>query len=166
MPGHPTEEQWSAVVLDAADDAARVHIENCAACRVERERLQGAMTALRDSATHASNRPEAFWQRQRAMISARASLRQFVERRLVWATALAVVVLAASMLLKQAPATHVAAPDSDQALLIDIDRSVDRGVPEALAPAALLTQEISRATQRQKNPDSKNSDSRKGENKP
>lgn len=166
MPGHPTEEQWSAVMLDAADDAARVHIENCAACRVERERFKGAVTALHDSVARASNRPEAFWQRQRAMISARASLQRFIERRLVWAAALAVVVLAASMLLRQAPATHTAAADSDQALLMDIDRSVDRGVPEALAPAALLTQEISRATQRQKNPDSKNSDLRKGEHRP
>lgn len=162
MQGHPTEEQWGAVMLGTVDDVVCAHIEKCAACRVERERFQGAVTALRNSVVRASNRPEAFWQRQRAMISARASLRRFVERRLVWATALAVVVLAASMLLKQSPATHVAAPDSDQALLMDIDRSVDRGVPEALAPAALLTQEISRATQRQKNPDSKNSDSRKG----
>ncbi len=164
MPGHLTEEQWNAAVLGAANDAVRGHIENCDECQAEERELEGAFAALRDSLSSESERPEAFWQRQRAMISARLSLHWFIVRHLVWATAVAVVALAAATLLRQAPPAHVTAPDPDQALLMDVDRSVDSGIPEALAPAALLTQEINRAAQTNSGP--KSSDSRKGEHRP
>lgn len=164
MPGHLSEEQWNAAMLGAANDAVRGHIENCAECQAEERELEGAFATLRDSLSRESERPDAFWQRQRAMISARLSLQRLIARQLVWATAVAVVALAATMLLRQAPPAHVGAPDPDQALLMDVDRSVDSGIPEALAPAALLTQEISRAGQA--NPSHKSSDSRKGEHRP
>ena len=163
MAEHLTEEQWSAVALSSADDAVCAHIDNCGQCRAEGRELQAAILAVRRSALAAAERPEAFWQRQRALISARVSLQRFVERRLVWAMALAVVALAATTLLRQAP-PRIAATDPDQALLMDVERSVDSGVPEALAPAALLTQEISQAAQTTS--DSKSSQSRKREHQP
>lgn len=166
MPGHLTEEQWNAGVLGTTNETVRAHIENCAECQGEERELEGAFAALRDSLSSESERPEAFWQRQRVTISARVSQQRHAERGLVWATALAALALVATMFIGKAPSTQVAAPESDEALLMDVERSVERGVPEALAPAALLTQEISRARQPQKNPDSKHSASTKGEHRP
>lgn len=164
MEEHLSDEQWSAAALGAADDEIRAHFNNCPACRIQSERFEGAFVALRESLRNAAERPESFWHQQRAMISARLRVQRFIARHLGWATAVAVVALAAMTFLRQAPAGHVTAPDPDQALLMDVDRSVDSGIPEALAPAALLTQEISRAGQA--NPDHKSSDSRKGEHRP
>ncbi len=164
MEEHLSEEQWSAAALGAADDEIRAHINNCPACRVESERFEGAFAALRESLAGASEQPESFWHEQRATISARVSRQRHAERRLVWATALAALALVATMLVRQSSSTQVAAPDPDQALLMDVERSVERGVPEALAPAALLTQEVRPTTETKSG--SKNSDSREGEHLP
>ena len=54
-------------------------------------------------------------------------------------------VLAAMLLQEPRPVAPAApAPDPDHALMVAVEQATRREVPQALAPAALLTQEISR----------------------
>ena len=98
----------------------------------------------------AAARPEAFWQFQRRAIAARRRP-WWAQPRLVWA--MAFLVLTAAWLNHSAqPRRDVAQTDPDQMLMTDIERSVRREVPRALEPATLLTEEMDRAAQAQRNP--------------
>ncbi len=119
----------------------------CVACEAEEENLRGLLAEWKASAERVAERPEAFWRWQQRAIAARWSARPS-RPRLVWATAMAILVLVATLLTRQQPALHAVPPaDSDDALLIEVHRSVRREVPRALEPALLLTQEIDRASQ-------------------
>ena len=143
MNTHLTEEQLFEALLGAKDAAAAQHIAACPECGRQLERLCSATGALRDSARAQAEKPEGFWTRQRTAASVRTS--QHPARPLAWAAAIAVAMLAATLLQEPRPAPpSTSAPDPDQALMVAVERATQRQLPQALEPAALLTQEISR----------------------
>lgn len=119
----------------------------------DRQALASELTALRDWTSSVAEQPEDFWQRQRAGIRQRIGEEQAAAHaagwRLAWGAALALLFLA-TMLLNSgtapAPVAKVqAAQDPDQQLLMSVQETVSSDVPEALAPASLLVEEISQS---------------------
>ncbi len=127
------------------------HRANCAQCRAEHQQLESALAGFRALARETSDRPEHFWQRQR--LAVRERLQEAPRRRrygsLAWVSAAALVLLT---LVVFAPHSEPVVPDiaagQDQDLLVGIERSLDRNLPQALEPGLVLTQEMeSPATQ-------------------
>ena len=144
---HLNEEQWSAVVLDEAS-SARAHVAECEDCAAEAQRLRAALAGYGAAARDSALRPEAFWAWQRGAIAGRLAAQRTPSHRLVWAGALVCMVLVAAILLRQAPQIPSAPPpDPDHTLLVEVERSMRRNVPEALAPAGLLASEMNRAAE-------------------
>lgn len=111
------------------------------------EPFAAAVAALRAETQAAAERPQIFWQRQRAMILARLDAPALVPRPLAWASA-AAALLALAVLLSLPGSKPVAVtppPDPDRQLLLQVQETLDREVPDALAPASLLTQEMNQA---------------------
>jgi hypothetical protein len=101
--------------------------------------------------------PEPFWRQQREGINTRVAARDFTDpwKRWIWVTATVTLILLASTLLfrNSAPPLQTAAqPDPDDALLLSVQQSIRNDLPQALRPAALLTQEIDRAAASRRNP--------------
>ena len=106
--------------------------------------------AFRDWARAAAERPESFWERQRLAVRGRiesAGKRRRVLRRSSWAAAAAVAALVLALTIARRSPRPPAAPDPDHELLVAVERSLEREVPAALEPAALLAGELSRARQ-------------------
>jgi predicted anti-sigma-YlaC factor YlaD len=157
MNGHLNDEQWTAAVLNEADDGAAQHLAECAACREEVKSFADAAGVAQAQARKAGEQPEMFWRRQRQSIGARLAARDFTHpwKRWIWSTATVMLILLASTLLSRhrAPPVQTAAqPDPDDALLLSVQQSIESDVPRALRPAALLTQEMGRAEPAQRNP--------------
>ncbi len=152
MQEHLSDEQLLDQLAGAGDALAREHFAVCPACCRAQESLRRVLGRYREETRAAAERPESFWQRQRAAIAARRTDRP-APRRLTWITAVAIVVLAATLLVeKTPPPAPVAETDADHALLVDVERSVRRQLPRALEPAALLAREVSRSAETQSNP--------------
>jgi len=102
----------------------------------------------------AAERPSWFWQRQLSGVRERvaASQRMLFRPGVAWASALALLLLAVS-LLKSGPAAKPVQGqnDSDQELLVAVEQAVEIEGPESLEPAALLADEISNAQPTSKN---------------
>lgn len=153
MSGHLTDEQMTDRLAGAEDAAAREHLAACSSCREEEERLRRGLAQYREAQRAATARPEAFWQWQQTAIAARLGGRSTARQRWTWAGAMAMVVLAATLLLRESPPpSPVIQTDPDHALLVDVERSVRRELPRALEPAALLAQEVSRSAETRPNP--------------
>jgi hypothetical protein len=153
MNGHLNDEQWAAAVVNQNDTAAAIHLAECAACRDEVNFFARASAAARADARKLAEQPESFWHRQRHSVSTRIRAREFTHprRRWIWATATLTLILLASALLTRntrQPAATAAPTDPDDVLLLSVQRSVQSDLPQALRPAALLTQEMSRAMPR------------------
>jgi hypothetical protein len=118
----------------------------------ESQRLWCALRELPNFAQMKSERPDHFWTKQRAQIweniEAKSSKRARRTLGLAWAAASAMIALAA-MLLAFAPVPEMpqAQVDPDHQLLLDIERSLNTGGPQALEPATLLVEEISQNSQ-------------------
>jgi len=108
-----------------------------------------AVTEFRSAVRAAARRPEGFWNVQRVSV-----LRKVAGRpprpawrvALVWTTTVMFFVIGIGIMLDRpqaAPAPDLAA-GYDQELLIDIERSLDREVPEPLDAAFLLVAEMGR----------------------
>lgn len=152
MQEHLTDEQLAELLDGNAGPDAREHLTLCPACRDEQEQLRRALVRYARTATAAAERAEGFWQRQQASIAARLTQHP-VPRRLAWAAAAASVALAAILLIGRTPQPAPKAEvDPDSALLVDVERSVKRELPQALEPAALLAQELSRSSEARSNP--------------
>ena len=157
MSRHLSNEQITAAIEKQADDAGAEHLAECATCRVELEAFAAASDVARTEAREAQELPEAFWARQREAIHQRIAARDFVHpwKRWVWVTATVTLVVLASTLLSRnnAPSTQtVAQPDPDDALMVSVRQSIQSDLPQALKPAALLTQEMNRAQIAHRNP--------------
>jgi len=164
---HLNENEWLELILGGDAAAPRRHLDACAHCSAEFEKLRASLQEFRSEAHQAAERPEGFWARQHAATVSRA-LRKNTAPRLAWAASLAAVVLAALILANPAPrapsvqgalpapsAIAASAPPSiegDAALLMDVQQSVQRDVPEALEPAALLVDEMNQRQQQHRNP--------------
>jgi hypothetical protein len=156
---HLSAESWAAVLSSELGAASQGHLEGCETCRAEEQALKSVLDGARESLSAAAERSEVFWIRQRAEINARIRQQQEGRHRLVWATAVGFVALAASLLLRPAPPLPAPVTAvSDQELLMQVESSLSREVPEALAPSDLITQELAEASQ-------KNSNAGKGERK-
>lgn len=112
------------------------------------EELSSVFPVLAESARIATERPDAFWIGQRAAIRSRieeASKRPL--KRLVLASAFALVTLVTLLLKTSSPPAPVPQElvDPDQELLISVERAIQSNGPEALAPAAVLAEEINSA---------------------
>ncbi len=154
MQDHLTDEQLTEHLLypEAGGSAgAREHLTKCEACRSEEESLRQILAHYQQTTRAAAERPAGFWQWQRTTIAARMPGR--IAPRLAWAAATAMIVLAAVLLIETRPsgpppsAQTTSATDPDHVLLVEVDLSVRRQMPRALEPAALLTAELSRATE-------------------
>ncbi|MGH9702287.1 MAG: hypothetical protein ACRD4K_02835 [Candidatus Acidiferrales bacterium] len=150
---HLSDESWAAVLASELDAASQAHLEGCGTCRAEERALRSALDGARESLSAAAERSEIFWIRQRAEINARIREQRAGHHRLAWATAVAFVVLAASLLLRPVPRREPAplATVSDQELLMQVESSLSRDVPEALSPSDLITQELAEASQKKLN---------------
>ena len=143
MKAHLTGEQLLESLLQAPDASALEHLADCPACSGTLARLRRATLSLRGSAQAQAEKPEAFWTRQRSAAASRIT--RHPGRPLAWAAALAASVLAAMLIQEPRPVPPATPPpDPDQVLLVSVERALHRQLPQALAPAALLTQEISR----------------------
>lgn len=160
MGEHLDDNQWLELANAEGRTSAQEHLAECAECRGELERLRGSLEEYQRTARELAERPESFWLRQRTLIASRALGRRAMPR-LAWATGLAVVLLAGLLLVRQAPPAPAVAPtqtaqtaqsESDSALLADVQRHVQRDVPEALQPAALLVEEMNQYAEERRNP--------------
>ena len=143
MEDHLSDGQLFESLLGGAGPRVEAHIATCPECCERLERLRSAVSALRRSAQAEAEKPDAFWTRQRAAAAARSS--QHLVRPMAWVAAIAAAVLAAMLIQEPRPVVPTTpTPDPDQALLVSVERAVNRQVPQALAPAALLAQEITR----------------------
>lgn len=143
METHLSDEQLFETLMGAGNPRVEAHLASCPECRGRLDRLRSLTAAFRDSAHAQAEQPEGFWTRQRASAASRLSGRP--AHPLTWAAAIAAAVLAAMLIPEPRPVAPPTPPtDPDQLLLVSVEQAVNRQVPQALAPAALLTQEISR----------------------
>lgn len=160
--GHLSGDEIAALLTGAtaADKNARgtenyasEHLGQCESCRQEYDGLQKRLGALPEAVRSATDLPHYFWQRQQAAIRSRIAVEEASRRSwrgFVWATVAALIFLAGLLLnsAKTLPTTQVEIqPDPDQQLLVAIEQAVYSGVPESLAPAALLAEDIRSAVE-------------------
>lgn len=161
---HLNDEEWLSLAEAGGDAAARQHLAECRECAAELERLRAVLAGYQRTAQEAADHPESFWLRQRARIISRTRGRRAAPR-LAWAVSVAALLLGAMLLGRQTPpapaggasaavSTRLAQTDplSDSALLIAVHQSVQRDVPEALEPAALLVEEMNQNAAQNRNP--------------
>ena len=157
MNGHLNDEQWAAAVLNEDDQATASHLAGCSSCRDELRQVTLAAEAARSQAQSVAELPETFWRRQRESIHARLERRDFARpwKRWAWVTATVILVLLASAMLSHnsaPPVPPTPQADPDDALLLSVQQSIETDVPQALRPAALLTEEMARAEAARRTP--------------
>lgn len=143
MTQHLSDEEFCRIVNREPGEGAQDHLDQCASCRAECEELETGVEDYRRWVESESERPEVFWLRQRDSISRKVD-RGAPRPRLVWALAsiACAAILAAALIVEREPRVQVANVDPDHELLLDIERTLRQDVPEALAPAELLIEEI------------------------
>lgn len=113
----------------------------------ERRELGAALDALAGWTRSASDRPESFWEQQRAAVWRRLAARRRTTRRLgmlaaaVCAVVIALAVAGVNHHSQEAPLR--AQTEQDRELLLRVEQTMQSDGPEALAPAALLVQKVS-----------------------
>ena len=145
------------------------HLRACEQCGAEVERSHALLAGFGRAARQEAERDENFWARQRLVIASRVeqSARRWVLN-VVWgavaATAAFAVLWIASIQTPEKPAPSPESPiiaqeyqQNDELLLKHVEAALERGTPEALAPAEVLTHELNRsATARKKQSRSEN----------
>jgi hypothetical protein len=111
---------------------------------------------LAEQARSVTDMPGYFWQRQQAAIRSRIAVEQASKQPLrgfVWATVLGLC-LVAGLILKSRPtptpipqAQAVQMETGEDDVMTVVEETVGRNVPESLAPAALLAEDISSAVE-------------------
>lgn len=148
MSGHLTEEQQDEMLLGEPGAETAEHLAQCAECSAEVERTRAALGGFGAAMEAGAARPEGFWAWQRRAILARLQHGPARTQKMAWAGAMVLLVLMAVALHFQARPERLTAPyDPDEALLIDVARTVRSEVPSALQPAALLSWEMDQAAQ-------------------
>jgi hypothetical protein len=115
--------------------------------------LEEGLREFRDSVHAASDRPGSFWERQHQSIMNRLDERKLPAKRsptLLGASTALVILICCFFLLIQsskAPTPDLAA-GSDQILLIEVERALNRNSAEALAPAAMIEHEFEKVDKR------------------
>ncbi len=148
MTAHPhlSDEQFAALLAGAPGPAESRHWESCDDCRSQ---LSGFAVDVGNWAVAAraqADRPPAFWTRQSAAVLSRTRARH---ARRLWTplAAAASLLLAAAIVLTglapRQPVSSKLAEPTDDALLQQIQQTLSSDVPEALAPATVLSDELS-----------------------
>ncbi len=109
--------------------------------------LKESLKEFRSSVLAAAERPAFFWKAQQNAIKTRMHEPPGMRRRiLLWAPAALAILMCLFFFVEnsKAPTPDLAA-GADQNLLIDVERALNQDCPDALAPAALLGNEIERA---------------------
>ena len=148
MKQHLSDEELSELLL--APQGSNVHLATCASCRTEQERLSCVLGELPSLVRVVAQNTDVFWEKQRTAIWADIVTLQSREQFPVLARALAAAVLVVGGLLLSTaptPAPTRAAADPDHELMIQLERTLQSEVPQALEPAALLAREITQNTQ-------------------
>lgn len=101
MNRHLSDEQLTAALTgDAEAEATQAHVEACAECGGEAARVREALAGFAESARAEVQRPEGFWAWQRDAILAQLGQGTARTRRLAWAGAMVVLILAAVLLTR------------------------------------------------------------------
>ena len=148
MKQHLSDEELSELLL--TPQASNIHLATCASCRAEQERLRRVLGELPSLVRVVALKADAFWDKQRTAIWANIVTLQPRKQFpiLAWALGAAVLVVAGLLLsTAPAPAPTRAETDPDHELMIQLERTLQSEVPEALEPAALLAREITQNTQ-------------------
>jgi len=155
MRGHLTDGEMAAQIAGTLAGEGQAHLQSCAACRKEWERLESSLVGLAAHVQTEAAQPEAFYQAQRAKIASRRKERRPVLWcwRRVWAPALAAAAAGVAFVLWGGLTPQTSPdPEADEALLYAVHNAIRAEVPTALRPAALLLAEfeqgIPRATVR------------------
>ena len=113
---------------------------------------EGWAKAFREDCHAVADRPSHFWAAQRAQVRSRITgKRQGMSLRLALVSTVGLFVIAGAMLMGERPIapSPVAQkpPISDQQLLADIDETLTNPIPDALAPAELISQDMAQSFQ-------------------
>lgn len=133
--------------LIGRDLAAEHHLAGCPCCQQDREKIEQALQHFADVQRAQAHQPEHFWEEQTARIrAARAELRPRSPVRTALVPALAVLLVFALELVPRKQSQPLPPPQqaqlySDHELLVQVERAVNNGTPEALEPLALLSEE-------------------------
>ena len=150
MNSHLDEKQLTEALLGFAEPSEQAHLQVCDQCRAQLASEKGLFSRFGQVARAEAERTEDFWVRQRLVISRR--MEQSAQRRtlrVVWsAAATAAAGLVLWVVLGQSPSNPVPPPSShdDDVLLRQVASALERGTPEAFAPAEVLTHELNRST--------------------
>jgi anti-sigma factor RsiW len=150
MNHHLNQNEIADATLGLLESERAAHLETCTECRTRTDGYRAPLEQWRDDARLAAVQPDAYWARQRAMISVRRHERSFDRGlRFVWVGAVAALIVAA--MLSWSPGTAVpkttatTQEQQDEMLLDDVQVALERETPAALQPAEVLTQEMTRA---------------------
>jgi hypothetical protein len=121
---------------------------------LENKDMNKVLSAWRASADQQAERPEWFWTRQRSRIGSRlhgSQTRRFPV--FAWAGLAATVTLGAALLIPGHNAKPIAPPVpdrtvaevSDHELMLSLEDTMNNGVPDSLAPASTLADEMEQA---------------------
>jgi flagellar biosynthesis regulator FlaF len=119
----------------------------------DQQALRETLEGLPASARTASQRPDEFWEEQRAKVWSRVTQaeRTIAQRFpvLTWVAVASIITVGIFMLHREpAPQIRQTQFDPDHELLIEVERAMRSDGPEALEPAALLAQEMIQAQPR------------------
>ena len=143
MNAHVQKSELSEWTLGISTPEVSRHVRACATCRSEANALQDAIGRFRESMHAEAERDAIFWSRQRARIRERVAARRPTSLVRSVSLAATMLVLGAVLLLTPSPQVSQSANNdaADDALLQQVDRAVRQGVPTALGPAVLISQE-------------------------
>ena len=142
---HLTDAQILSCLAAAEDADTRAHLSACDVCRKQIAGILKLSADVKSSVAAVSDKPAAFWTRQRASVTSR--LTQGSPRVWRFATVIALVVVIAALLFQldrpvpQKSPVVSAAAISDEALLATVSSTLQQQVPDALEPAQSLVDE-------------------------
>jgi hypothetical protein len=143
---HLSEAELAEYISDPAHGLG-THLEICDSCLSEVARLRETAGGMKAAA----DRPQEFWDRQRAeirlQVAALPTQPRALSRRLAWAPVFALIVLAGLLLTSGTPppppAPTQAVVDPDHELLVAVEQVMQSNGPDALEPATYFIEQIS-----------------------
>jgi hypothetical protein len=151
MKPHMSDAEWLEVFSSGRVEPG-THAEACQECRGEIARVGDRLRKLPEWTQVASARPDEFWSAQRAQVLCGIQGMQLSPVQgvpvLAWVVAVAIILVGMGLLGGgPAPAPQESRTVNDHELLLEVERMVESGGPDALAPATLLLPEISQNQQ-------------------